>query len=85
MVLAMHCLNTGYLKIGQQISWERRKQCDKVTLEEFLKRTRKIHGDKYDYSFFDAMEFVDMSIMAKSIAAKRGHGEFRRTPTELLS
>jgi len=47
----------------------------KVTKEEFLKRSKAKHGDKYDYSMVD---YVDSKTKIKIIC--RTHGVFEQTP-----
>lgn len=34
-------------------NWAKRNRSRKITLEEFIKRSKKHHGDKYDYSLVD--------------------------------
>ena len=47
----------------------------KLTREEFIKRSREIHGDKYDYSKVD---YVNNSTRVCIICPE--HGEFWQTP-----
>ena len=47
----------------------------KLTTEEFIKRAREIHGDKYDYS---KTNYVNMRTKVTIICPK--HGEFEQTP-----
>ena len=58
---------------------------NKVTLEEFLQKANKIHENKYDYRYFEGMEYVDMSKRGKIICPEKDHGVFLRTPTEHIS
>ena len=48
----------------------------KLTTEEFIKRARKVHGDKYDYSqtVYKGI-FDEISIICSK------HGVFRQTPS----
>ena len=46
-----------------------------ITTEEFIKRAKKIHGDKYDYSL---VEYKNYDIKIKIICPI--HGEFEQTP-----
>ena len=52
----------------------------KLTTEEFIRKARKIHGDKYDYS---KVEYVN-SITPIIIVCPE-HGEFLQTPSDHLS
>ena len=47
----------------------------KLTTEEFIKKARKIHGDKYDYS---KVEYINNETMVCIICSE--HGEFWQTP-----
>lgn len=51
----------------------------KTTKEEFIKRAKKIHGDKYDYS---KVKYVDTH--TKVCIVCPNHGEFWQTPHEHL-
>lgn len=51
----------------------------KMTTEEFIRRAREIHGDKYDYSF---AKYESPETKVKLICKK--HGEFFITPHSLL-
>ena len=51
----------------------------KLTKEEFIKRAREIHGDKYDYS---KVEYVDCK--SKVIIICPEHGEFEQIPDSHL-
>lgn len=51
----------------------------KLTTEEFIKRAKEVHGDKYDYSF---VEYVNSSTKVKIICPK--HGIFEQTPNKHL-
>lgn len=48
----------------------------KITQEEFIKRLREIHGDKYDYS---KVEYVNLKTPVCIICPE--HGEFWQKPT----
>ena len=48
----------------------------KLTTEEFIKKAREVHGDKYDYS---KVEYLDNRTPVCIICPK--HGEFPQTPT----
>ena len=50
-----------------------------LTLEEFLEKARKVHGDKYDYS---KVEYVDSHTKICIICPE--HGEFWQTPASHL-
>ena len=47
----------------------------KLTTEEFIKRAREVHGDKYDYS---KVEYVGSTTEITIICSK--HGEFQQKP-----
>ena len=47
----------------------------KLTTEEFIKKTREVHGDKYDYS---KVEYVSYRSKVCIICPK--HGEFWQRP-----
>ena len=52
----------------------------KITNEKFLERSKKIHGDKYDYS---SVEYIHITKSVKIIC--KVHGEFEQTPREHFS
>jgi len=52
----------------------------KITNEKFLERSKKIHGDKYDYS---NVEYIHITKPVKIIC--KVHGEFEQTPREHFS
>lgn len=54
---------------------ERRGETTRIGTEEFIRRARKIHGDKYDYS---KVEYVNRKTKVCVICPK--HGEFWITP-----
>ena len=51
------------------------KSCKKLTLEEFIKRAKEVHGDKYDYSLVD---YKNGQAKIKIICPK--HGVFEQRP-----
>ena len=51
-----------------------------LTTEEFIKRAKEIHGDKYDYS---KVEYVDTSTKVCIICPE--HGEFWQTPNNHIN
>ena len=54
----------------------------KLTTEEFIKRAREVHGDKYDYSKVDYKNIREkVCIICKE---EEGHGEFYQTPRDHL-
>ena len=52
----------------------------KYTTEEFIKRAKEVHGDKYDYS---KVEYIDNKTKICIICPK--HGEFLQTPNDHLN
>ena len=50
----------------------------KLIHNEVLKRFKKVHGDKYDYSL---VEYISESKKVK-IICKNGHGDFPMTPKD---
>ena len=52
----------------------------KMTLEEFIERARKIHGDEYDYS---KVNYIDIKTEVIIICSK--HGDFKQTPNDHLN
>ena len=59
---------------------ESRKETNSSTTEEFIKKARKIHGDKYDYS---KVEYLNSQTKVRIICPE--HGEFLQTPANHLS
>lgn len=51
----------------------------KLTTEEFIKKAREVHGDKYDYS---KVEYVKSKAKVTIICPE--HGEFLQTPQKHL-
>ena len=58
---------------------ERRNLTTRMTTEEFIKKARKIHGDKYDYS---KVEYANNRTKVCIICPE--HGEFWQTPSHHL-
>ena len=50
-------------------------ESQKMTKEEFIKRAREIHGDKYDYSKVD-YKYIDLNVIITCPI----HGDFPQTP-----
>lgn len=48
---------------------------NKLTIEEFISRARKIHGNKYNYS---KVKYINRTTKVCIICPK--HGEFYQTP-----
>lgn len=53
----------------------------RLTVEEFIKRSKKVHGDKYDYS---KVEYKNSSTKVCIICKEEGHGEFFQIPNDHL-
>jgi len=51
----------------------------KITTEEFIKKAKEIHGDKYDYSKVEYTRAKEKVIIICPI-----HGEFKQTPNDHL-
>lgn len=51
----------------------------KLTTDEFIKKAKQIHGDKYDYS---KVKYVDCNTKITIICPK--HGEFQQSPSKHL-
>ena len=60
-------------------AYSKNSEIMKYTLEEFLKRARKIHGDKYDYS-----KTIYENCDKKTTIICKIHGEFLITPNNHL-
>ena len=54
----------------------------KLTKEEFIKKAKEVHGDKYDYS---KVEYKNYSTKVRIICKEDGHGEFFQNPGDHLS
>lgn len=61
-------------------SYELRAKNYKLTTEEFIKKAKKVHGDKYDYS---KSIYEGTKIPIKIICPK--HGEFNQAPNDHLN
>lgn len=70
-ILKITCIFVVYLKI---------KNMKKITTDEFIKRAKVKHGDKYDYS---KVEYVTATTPVKIICPE--HGEFWQTPSKHVS
>ena len=68
----VHTRGSGCPKCGQIATAER---C-RLSKEDFIKKSRKVHGDKYDYSKVD---YVNAQTKVCIICPK--HGEFWQTPS----
>jgi Zn finger protein HypA/HybF involved in hydrogenase expression len=52
----------------------------RLTIEDFIEKSKKIHGDKYDYSL---VEYINHMTNVKIICSK--HGVFEQTPNNHLT
>jgi len=59
---------------------EKNSEKKKLTTEEFIKRAKEVHGNKYDYSL---VKYSDSRIKVKIICSK--HGEFEQIPNTHLN
>lgn len=66
-----HLNGTGCMECGKIKSSEKQRG----TLEEFIEKTTKIHGEKYDYS---KVNYIKNNV--KVIIICKEHGEFEQTP-----
>ena len=64
------CLKCKSIKISES---------QRMTKEEFIKRAREIHGDKYDYSKVD-YKYIDLKVIITCPI----HGDFPQTPNNHL-
>ena len=64
----------------QKCGFEARVNKSRLTTEEFIKRAREIHGDKYDYS---KANYINMR--TKVIIICPEHGEFKQKPSDHLN
>lgn len=64
----------------QKCGFEHINEHKKLTTEEFIKRAKKIHGDKYDYS---KVEYKNNKIPVTIICPE--HGEFKQIPSNHLN
>ena len=67
-----HILGRGCSRCGDEYRGEKRK----LGIEEFIRKAKEVHGDKYDYS---KVEYVNISTNVKIICPI--HGEFWQTPS----
>ena len=67
-----HLYGDGCPKCGHENVWTTR---GRITTEEFIKRAKEIHGDKYDYS---KVEYVNSNTNVCILCPK--HGEFWQIP-----
>lgn len=88
--------NSWYIRTKSWLSYKQKTGCPscalqkrkgkkgnstkKLTTEEFTKRAKQIHGDKYDYSLVD---YKNARTKVKIICPE--HGEFEQTPTAHLN
>jgi hypothetical protein len=70
-----HLKGVGCKQCGHARSAERRK----TTHDDFIKKAKEIHGDKYDYSF---VNYTHSNVPVKIIC--KIHGEFDQTPKSHL-
>ena len=54
----------------------------KLTTEDFIKRSKKVHGDKYDYSL---VNYISSKIKIKIKIICKKHGEFKQIPDDHLN
>ena len=67
-----HLLGIGCPKCGSSKIWEKR---GRITTEEFVNRSKELHGDKYDYS---KVEYKTMKTKVCIVCPE--HGEFWQLP-----
>ena len=73
-----HLNGSGCQKCGVEKS-KQTATSQKLTTEKFIEKSRKIHGDKYDYS---KVEYINSHTPVKIIC--KIHGEFEQSPTNHL-
>lgn len=56
---------------------ELRRKSLHLTTKEFIKKARKVHGNKYDYR---QVQYIKSSIPVSIICRKHGHGLFKQAP-----
>ena len=71
-----HLSGRGCSKCGNEFNGE----CKRLSLSDFIKQARKVHGDKYNYS---KVNYVNSVTKVCIICPE--HGEFRQTPSSHLS
>jgi len=80
-----HLNGCGCPNCGRENVWNTR---GRITTEEFIKRAREVHGDKYDYS---KVEYINKRTPVCIICNKtfkktnKIHGEFWQTPNSHLN
>lgn len=65
---------------GCKLCWEEKRNSYGASFDDFLKRAKEIHGDKYDYS---KTNFVNM--LTKVTITCKIHGDFIQTPNAHLN
>lgn len=68
-----------YQKAGSHLDGRGCPKCNgttRLTIEEFIERAKRIHGDKYDYSKVD---YKNSTTKVYIICKEGGHGEFYQT------
>ena len=70
---------TPYNHINKKCGCSKCSRCKKLTTEEFIERSKKIHNGKYDYS---KVEYVNNHTKVCIICPE--HGEFWQTPANHL-
>jgi hypothetical protein len=73
---AKHLSGQGCPECGKKLLWDRR---GRITTNEFIKRAKEVHGDKYDYSKVDYKRRD-----SKVCIICPEHGEFLQTPAKHL-
>jgi G:T-mismatch repair DNA endonuclease (very short patch repair protein) len=71
-----HLTGYGCAPCGKELNSLKRK----YTLEQFIEKAKKVHGDKYDYS-----KFIYIDIKSRSIIICLKHGEFQQTPSDHIN
>ena len=70
-LLGCGCSKCGYIKVSNKL---------KFSTEEFIAKAREVHGDKYDYSM---VEYVNYTTKVCIICPE--HGKFEQNPSDHLS
>jgi hypothetical protein len=73
-----HIQGQGCPKCANEVNGERCRS----SKEDFIKKARKVHGVKYDYSKVD---YVNSKTKVCIICPEHGHGEFWQTPSNHLN
>lgn len=71
------CRECSMKKVWQYNHVSRNKDQGRLTTEEFIKRAKDIHGEKYDYS---KVEYKNANTKVCIVCTE--HGEFWQTPTQ---